>query len=87
MDENRYRELVEALARDERERYVKHLIDPKGGEENLLELCEKWGVEPVIEYPMDGGRAYYRMGATLHKLAKHVVKHARKQQKGSDDDR
>ena len=68
-----YRELVQALARPERERYVKSLIDPACGEENLLELCERWGVEPVIEYPTDGRRAYYSMGNTLHKLAEYAV--------------
>lgn len=65
--------LVEALAKPERERHVMHLIDPKGGEENLLELCEQWGIEPVIRYPTDGHRAYYSMGHTLHKLAEYAA--------------
>jgi hypothetical protein len=66
-------ELVGALAKPERERWVKHLLDPKGGEENLLALCEQWGIEPIVTYPSDGSRAYYSMGHTLHKLARFAV--------------
>ena len=73
MRENKYVTLVQALAKDEKERYPTNLLDPARGEENLLQLCQEWGVEPIIIYPDDGRRAYYNMGATLHELARYVV--------------
>jgi hypothetical protein len=63
-DVRRYITLVQVLA-------------ASGSDEEIVRLCELWGVERVEDrsYPPYRGRYYTNVWATLRKLAQHVIEY------------